>query len=88
MEILKAPLFFMNNIKKKENQKSRETHARISQKDFTATDGRTENSQKISLFGNFCFFRYKLAFKTLDDTIKNALTLCYATVHAKLLLGH
>jgi len=60
MEILKAPLFFMNNIKK-ENQKSGETHARISQKNFTATDrqtdrrtdGQTENSQKISLFQIF-----------------------------------
>ena len=53
MEILKAPLFFMNNINKKENQKSGETHARISQKNFTATDGQTENSQKISLFQIF-----------------------------------
>jgi hypothetical protein len=54
MELLKAPLILMNNKKK---QKSGETHARISQKCFTATDGRTdgrtENSQKISLFQIF-----------------------------------
>jgi hypothetical protein len=43
----------MNNIKKKENQKSGETHARISQKNFTATDGRTENSLKNFTFSNF-----------------------------------
>jgi hypothetical protein len=52
MEILKAPLSYMNNIKKV-NQKSGETHARISQKNFTATDRRTENPQKISLFQIF-----------------------------------
>jgi hypothetical protein len=54
MEILKAPLFFMNNIKKKENQESGETHARISQKNFTATDGRTDGElTKNFTFSNF-----------------------------------
>jgi hypothetical protein len=56
MEILKAPLFFMNNIKKKENQKSGETHARISQKNFTATDGWTDGRRTHKKFHFFKFF--------------------------------
>ena len=52
MVLWNAPLFFMNILKIK-NQKSGETHARFSRKNFTATDGQTENSQKISLFQIF-----------------------------------
>jgi hypothetical protein len=52
MEILKVNCS-LRIIIKKVNQKSGETHARISQKNFTATDGQTENSQKISLFQIF-----------------------------------
>ena len=56
MELLNARLFLMNNLKIKK-LKSGETHARISQKNFTATDRQTdrqtENSQKISLFQIF-----------------------------------
>jgi hypothetical protein len=55
MEILKAPLFFMNNIKI-ENQKSGETHARISQKNFTATDGRTDGRRTHKKSHFFKFF--------------------------------
>ena len=53
MELLIVPLFFKNNLNKTKNQKSGETHARIFKINFTATDGQTENSQKISLFQIF-----------------------------------
>jgi hypothetical protein len=53
MELLKAPLILMNN-KKKKKQKSGETHARISQKNFTVTDGRTDGElTKNFTFSNF-----------------------------------
>jgi hypothetical protein len=54
MEILKAPLFFMNNIKKRKTKsavkRTPEFPKKISRR---RTDGRTENSQKISLFQIF-----------------------------------
>ena len=53
MELLIVLLFFKNNLNKTKNQKSGETHARIFKINFTATDRRTENSQKISLFQIF-----------------------------------
>ncbi len=57
MEILKIQLFFMNNNKKR-NQKSGETHARISQKNFTATDRQTDRRTDGELTKYFTFSNF------------------------------
>ena len=53
MELLNARLFLMNNLKIRKI-KSGETHARISQKNFTATDRQTDGElTKNFTFSNF-----------------------------------
>ena len=53
MELLNVRLFLMNNLKLKK-LKSGETHARISQKNFTATDRQTDGElTKNFTFSNF-----------------------------------
>ena len=53
MELLNARLFLVNNLKIKK-LKSGETHARISQKNFTATDRQTDGElTKNFTFSNF-----------------------------------
>ena len=53
MELLNARLFLVNNLKIKK-LKSCETHARISQKNFTATDRQTDGElTKNFTFSNF-----------------------------------
>jgi hypothetical protein len=54
MEILKAPLFFMNNIKKRKTKRAVKRTPEFPKKiSRRRTDGRTKNSQKISLFQIF-----------------------------------
>jgi hypothetical protein len=53
MELLKAPLILMNNKKKKTKRAVKRTPEFPKKISRRRTDGRTENSQKISLFQIF-----------------------------------
>ena len=57
MELLNARLFLVNNLKIKKI-KSGETHARISQKNFTATDRQTDRQTDGELTKNFTFSNF------------------------------